>query len=202
MISIASTSSLTRIAPSWATMPPPTLAATMKPKMNGTISRLTQNELNSGPTIAGADRLADRLGGDPAAAPATNADEHDHEHAAGDEQPDLAQHLGGELRQEAEAAEARAGRTPRTRPRRRSAARARGLDRVVSGRPEPPAAAWSAGERSSAEVHLREERLEELRVDDRDDRRSTTRAGDDRLVDRLADALGAAAAPACPCRRR
>jgi hypothetical protein len=51
IVSIASTSSLTRIAPSCETIPPPTFAATMNPKMNGTISRLTQNDEKSGPTM-------------------------------------------------------------------------------------------------------------------------------------------------------
>ena len=49
--SIASTSSLTRIAPSWATIPPPIFAATMKPKMNGTISRVVQKALKIGAAI-------------------------------------------------------------------------------------------------------------------------------------------------------
>ena len=87
-------------------MPPPTLAATMKPKMNGTTSRPTQKELKIGPAIEAPIACADRLGGDAAAGAGDERDEDDHQHAAGDEQADLAQHLGRVLADGAEAAQA------------------------------------------------------------------------------------------------
>ena len=85
MISIASTSWLTRIAPSWATIPPPTLAARMNPNRNGTISRLTQNELKIGPVTLAPSACPTDSAAIPHATPADEADEDDHERAAGDE---------------------------------------------------------------------------------------------------------------------
>ena len=73
MTSMASISSLTRIAPSSATMPPPTFAATMKPTTKGTISRFTQNELNSGPTTPAPICWLNASAAMPQLTPATNA---------------------------------------------------------------------------------------------------------------------------------
>ena len=105
--SIASTSSLTRIAPSWATIPPPIFAATMKPKMNGTTSRVVQKELKIGAAIPAPSARAIAAPSMPQVAPARNEIADDHQHAAGGDQRRLAQHLAGVV---ADPAAGRAGR--------------------------------------------------------------------------------------------
>src|SRR5688572_15109935 len=77
-----------------------------------------------------------------------------------------------------------------TRPGRSIASRARA--RRPSRSSPAPGGVVTGAPPSATEIHLGIEREEELGVDDRD-HRDRDQAGDDRLVHRTADALGAAA---------
>src|SRR5918996_1248907 len=212
MTSMASTSSLTRMAPSWATIPPPIFAATMKPKMNGTTSRVVQNALKIGPAMPApiAREIAEPV--TPQVAPvrkviqtitstlavaisavwrSTSA-----EYWPTWRIPSVPRQMKPKYSPVASMIGRRVGRSTADRAR----APSRGREGLVCGAGVLTAAASTAAglgfvlsdSASCAVVDLRVERLEEQRVDDADHEHGD-QAGDHRLVHRPAHALGPAA---------